>query len=571
MCAGTMTGQAQSNNYQEVRFRYLHAYTQDYFLSETTQYGDVPIRAELNNPATFTLDPLGAGHYLIMSGARYLFANAKSDWGFEFTHGGFDEANGYFGGDVKNTGKLLAVYGVRFDNILYVGDLVKAVVDAGYSPSSFDRMAQQGDIKKIDLTKINNFAFSFLKYNTWEGKDTYIINSDIGAIVQISDRDAFAVISDGSSSSVRLSSFFIESENQFVPVESDYDGQFGENGALNWELKDGTLTVSGTGSIPSDRIPWNAYSSSITNIIITTGITAVEAQGFYECENLLSLTLPQSIVSIGAGAFSYSNKLASVTVNWTGEEDLPAIGAGAFRNISSGAVLNVPAGTKAVYEAADPWKNFKTIREQSMTAQPTPIRNSRGSFSLSLAVPETGTFTAVFDVLLPAKFDLNTGATRLMEALSNSFNLKIAPKGSGVWSFVIEPKATRSASASPLREIVDVVYDVEKTLEDGNYELKVNDIDLTLADGTVIHENEIAVPVSFNSATNTERIAVTAVWSAGGRLHITSPAATTLSVFTVTGSLQKQQTIPAGNTIIALPAGVYIVKVGDTVKKIIIR
>ncbi|MDR1780726.1 MAG: leucine-rich repeat protein [Tannerella sp.] len=61
------------------------------------------------------------------------------------------------------------------------------------------------------------------------------------------------------------------------------------------------------------------------------------------------------------------------------------------------------------------------------------------------------------------------------------------------------------------------------------------------------------------------------IWSSGGSIHITVAAATTLSVYTVSGSLVRQQALGAGETSISLPQGVYIVKVGDTAQKVIVR
>jgi hypothetical protein len=574
ICAGTGLGHAQNGaNSVEVKFRYYHSYgASDYYLSEiSSPFGYAGFKVDRGNPTAFNLESVGAGRYLIKAGTQYLFANLKNEWwrqywGIEYS-GDFDGSNGYF---IDNAGvKLLAINAVHQGESLYVlGN--EPVTDY----SRLDELAQAGTVKKIDLSQINNFVFSFSKDEEileYRKETVYNIHSEIGVALVIDDFDGDVELAILGDYGVRLSSFYIESENNFIPVEPDHGGQFGEN--IDWELRDGTLTVSGTGDMPgSGAAPWASYRNSITGIVITNGITTVRASEFSNYANLASVTFPESLVSIGATAFGGSSKLTSVTVNWTAVEDLPTMGNDVFTYISPDAVLHVPPGTKAIYEAAAQWKDFETIKEQGVTAQPTPIRNSQGGFNVSLAVPETGDFHCTFDVVLPAKFRLNDVATKLAESLANRFNLAITEKSNGVWSFGITPKALRSASANPFREVVRVVYNVENTLEDGVYELKVKSLELKLADGTEIREDEIAIPVTFHSATGNEAptLSKTAIWSFGRNLYITTPTATRLSIFTLEGSLQKQSVIPAGETAIALPPGGYVVKAGAEARKIFI-
>jgi hypothetical protein len=216
----------------------------------------------------------------------------------------------------------------------------------------------------------------------------------------------------------------------------------------------------------------------------------------------------------------------------------------------------------------------ETIRDQSIVAQPTPVSWSKGNFSLSLAVTESGSFTATFDVTLPQKFDLDNSATKLAASLASSYELNITAKSDGVWSFEIKPKATRSGSANAFHEVINVAYTVDKSLEDGYYELKVNDLNLTLSDGTVIREEEIVVPVLFNSATSVEEtVGVSSeIWSFAGKLYVNTSSATTLSIYTLTGVHVKRLSVGAGFTAIDLnnlPDGAYIVKGEGWTKKVI--
>ena len=74
------------------------------------------------------------------------------------------------------------------------------------------------------------------------------------------------------------------------------------------------------------------------------------------CDSLKEITIPADVTSIGDNAFSYSGlkKVRSLMQTPCG------ISSTVFKNVSN-ATLYVPQGYKAVYEAADYWKDFKKI------------------------------------------------------------------------------------------------------------------------------------------------------------------------------------------------------------------
>ena len=64
---------------------------------------------------------------------------------------------------------------------------------------------------------------------------------------------------------------------------------------------DGTLTIKGTGEMSGleTDIPWGKYSDGINNVILSYGITSIGAGDFAFCNNLSSITIPDSVTSIG--------------------------------------------------------------------------------------------------------------------------------------------------------------------------------------------------------------------------------------------------------------------------------
>jgi hypothetical protein len=75
------------------------------------------------------------------------------------------------------------------------------------------------------------------------------------------------------------------------------------------------------------------------------------------------VTIPNSVTSIGWRAFYYCSRLTDVTVKWA--KPLSIEGNPFSRVPLSSCTLHVPAGTKALYRAADVWKEFENILEDA--------------------------------------------------------------------------------------------------------------------------------------------------------------------------------------------------------------
>lgn len=89
---------------------------------------------------------------------------------------------------------------------------------------------------------------------------------------------------------------------------SDADDK-GSSGSMNYEFtaSDGKLTISGSGNIPDYELishrPWASYTESIKTVIIDSGITGIGKRAFYNCSNLSSVEIPDTVTYIGPGAF----------------------------------------------------------------------------------------------------------------------------------------------------------------------------------------------------------------------------------------------------------------------------
>ena len=94
------------------------------------------------------------------------------------------------------------------------------------------------------------------------------------------------------------------------------EGTFG-NG-LKWKMSgDGKLTITGQGSMPDyttyQEQPWSQYISDIKELVVGEGITGIGAANFAFAINMEEAYLPATLVTIGANAFAFTNKLTEIT------------------------------------------------------------------------------------------------------------------------------------------------------------------------------------------------------------------------------------------------------------------
>ncbi|NIJ43838.1 hypothetical protein FHR24_000277 [Wenyingzhuangia heitensis] len=108
--------------------------------------------------------------------------------------------------------------------------------------------------------------------------------------------------------------------------------------------------------------------TNLTGITLPVSVTSIGDSAFSGCIGLTNIVFPETITSIGNNAFSGCVDLSSIGVKMSTPI---SINSSVFNNVTIGAIdLNVPIGTKALYEAAAVWQDFKTITEdESLSPQ----------------------------------------------------------------------------------------------------------------------------------------------------------------------------------------------------------
>lgn len=87
---------------------------------------------------------------------------------------------------------------------------------------------------------------------------------------------------------------------------------------FSFDMETNTLTIGGTGDmkdfVGSTDAPWMDKRNSIQNVIIEDGVTSIGDYAFFDCKNLIEITIPNSVTTIGDSAFSGCSSLSQITI-----------------------------------------------------------------------------------------------------------------------------------------------------------------------------------------------------------------------------------------------------------------
>lgn len=105
-------------------------------------------------------------------------------------------------------------------------------------------------------------------------------------------------------------------DHDYIDGVCRFCGQAEPNVPFDWTLENGTLTITGTGQMPSynsGEAPWYDDRNSITSIVFGKGITEIGSYAFEDCSYANSVVLPSSLSIIGKSAFSNCSGLTNIS------------------------------------------------------------------------------------------------------------------------------------------------------------------------------------------------------------------------------------------------------------------
>ena len=91
-----------------------------------------------------------------------------------------------------------------------------------------------------------------------------------------------------------------------------------------------------------------SYCSGLTTVTIPNSVTSIGASAFSFCSGLTMVTIPNSVTSIGEFAFQYCSDLTSVTI----PNSVTSIGRGVFFECSSLTSVTIPNSVTSIGEFA---------------------------------------------------------------------------------------------------------------------------------------------------------------------------------------------------------------------------
>ncbi len=310
------------------------------------------------------------------------------------------------------------------------------------------------------VTSIRSGAFSscigLTSITVEDGNSKYDCRNNCNAIIQTANNTLIAACN-----------------NTVIPMDVTSIGSAafsGCSGLTSITIPDGVTSIGvgafrGCSGLTSITIPENVTSiernafwgcSGLTSITIPEGVTSIEDYVFYECSGLTSVTIPEGVTSIGDCAFRGCSSLTSITI----PENVTSIGTWAFYqcdNLTSvtalrktpvaitsssvfsnraNATLHVPYGCKSAYEAADYWKEFKSIVE----LDPTELEISVGSTGMATYCSEfdldfTGSDAKAYivsaftpstaQVILTHIYDVKAGTGIIVKAAEGNYTIPI--------------------------------------------------------------------------------------------------------------------------------------------------
>ena len=172
-------------------------------------------------------------------------------------------------------------------------------------------------------------------------------------------------------------------------------GKCGEN--LTWKLDDtGKLTISGTGEMENYGFQWDENGEGfrvdpgwkdlkITSLVVEKGVTSISEDAFAYTYTLTSVSLPDTLVSIGAWAF---NGCYSLEGTFRIPASVKFIGERALANLMSVAAFEVAAGNTSFAS-----KNGVLYNADMTKLEMYPAASSATSFTVPDSVKTIGTLS----------------------------------------------------------------------------------------------------------------------------------------------------------------------------------
>lgn len=280
-------------------------------------------------------------------------------------------------------------------------------------------------------------------------------------------------------------------------------------------------------TIVIDENSWAAFSpSGLETVEFFEGTTIIDNLTFANCENLKNLPygLPSTLERIGHNAFSECKSLESITipknVNWIQKEafkDCSKLASvvskvqdpsqvnleeNVFTGIAKNAVLYVPKGTINAYTQKG-WTKFfaKVMEEPNNTLYPKDLSTRAGNQpTLNIAMDNDVQITAMqFDLVLPKGITVASNEDGLIVTLGSRATAShtVAKRIQPDETVRIVCSSNSSAVFSGNKgSVIFARLNISNDLADGEYTVKIKNIELSSKDGVAFHPNQTEAKIT---------------------------------------------------------------------------
>lgn len=183
---------------------------------------------------------------------------------------------------------------------------------------------------------------------------------------------------------------------------------------------------------------------------------------------------------------------------------------------------------------------------------------------LALVAPSDADFTLSFDVDLPEGFALDAKKTAPDPSLAAGYAVTVTGK-----RVEMKPNGLRSGGTMEKRDLLTFACTAAPGTSKGTYKAALRNFTFTPTAGYALQN--ITVPFTFTHTVANQTIDGLRVYAAGGALRLTLPKAETVHIYNVVGSLVRTINASAGDHVLPLSSGMYVVRVGERVTKILIK